>query len=66
MINQTVTSITKNNPHPKLVKLIKKNCDGGYGEFDKYLPKECLKYCRRDGATYFPRLSGKNVIWDIQ
>jgi len=49
----------------KLAALIESGCDGGNGEFEKYLPKQLRKQVDERDATFVPRLLKKRgmVIW---
>jgi hypothetical protein len=57
---QTNKVVTYKRPSPALVKLIESGCDGGYGEFEKYLPKECRTEC---DSTWYPEINGHTVVW---
>lgn len=52
------------DPPKELIELLKEECDGGNGEFDKYLPDVCAQIVEEFGGSYSPILySDKVVKW---
>ena len=65
MAKATKTYIQK-NPPAKLLKLLREDCDGGFGEFDPFLPKPLVKISEETDASYIAQLhkDGKSVLWE--
>lgn len=60
------------NPDPALVALLEKGADGGYGEFEEFLPDECQRLAEEHDAGFEPELHkllnghtvvGHAVVW---
>lgn len=48
----------------ELRALIKVGCNGGNGEFDKFLPEELVEKSIQFGHSYMPVIKNDKIIWE--
>jgi len=53
----------KTRNEKELIKLIKDGCDGGNGEFDKFMPSELVNLCVQKDLTFFPEVVNEKIVW---
>ena len=62
--------MTKNiiikNPDKDLIRLIKTDCDGGFREFDEFLPAKLIKLAEENDSCFFPELNPDNTVTWVQ
>lgn len=46
-----------------LRNLIEAECDGGHGEFEKFLPKDLLEKAIKYDHSYMPTIEKDEIVW---